>query len=91
MNVFWQQLMVLIQSLGFVTQSAHFFSGWAITLTASRWLGWWAPVAFIVCWVIPKEFVFDSRPWGEGHGSPDLLDATFYSLGTAVACGLMAL
>ena len=87
----WAWLMAFIQSKAFTCQSAHFFSGWAVTLTASRWLGWWAPILFFGCWVVPKEFVFDSQPWGEGHGSPDWLDAMFYSLGMAVACGLMAL
>ena len=82
----WQWWMAFIQSVGFTTQSAHFFSAWAITLTASRWMGWWAPVAFLGIWAAPKEIIADAAWWGENHGSPDWLDLLFYCLGTAVAC-----
>ena len=87
----WQRLMTWIQSLEFVTQSAHFFAGWAVTLTASKWLGWIAPAAFICLWAAPKELLVDNFSWGEGHGSPDYLDLLFYCLGTAAACGVMLL
>ena len=83
--------MAFIQSSAFTCQSAHFFAGWAVTLTASHWMGWWAPVAFLCIWAIPKEIVFDASRWGEGHGSPDWDDLFFYCLGVAVACGLMLL
>ena len=86
----WRWLMAFIQSSAFTCQSAHFFAGWAVTLTASHWMGWWAPVAFLGLWCCPKELLFDYAPWGENHGSPDWLDLTFYTLGTAVACWRMS-
>jgi hypothetical protein len=83
----------LIQSLGFVTQSAHFFAGWAVVLTLGVFFRPWrnfrastlAVATFLCLWAIPKEMFFDDYMWGEGHGSPDWIDLLFYCLGTSVA------
>ena len=88
----WSRLMAFIQSLGFVTQSAHFFSGAAATLAAALWLPpLWAGAAFLALWCIPKELLFDAMPWGENHGSPDWIDLLFYTLGTSLAVGVLFL
>lgn len=84
--------MAWIQSLAFVTQSAHFFAGWAITMSLALWMPWYvAAAAFSLLWVIPKELVFDKAGWGEAHGSCDWIDAAFYWAGQAVACALVAI
>ena len=93
----WKWLMSAIQSLEFVTQSAHFFAGWAVSLSTSLllphigWAKWWAPAAFVCLWAIPKELIFDRDWFGEDHESPDWLDLLFYCLGTGAACGVMLL
>jgi hypothetical protein len=80
-----------IQSLGFVTQSAHFFAGATIVLGAGLWLPWYWAYPLLLVWVLPKEFIYDKDLLGENHGKPDLLDALFYLLGGGLAAGLLAL
>jgi hypothetical protein len=81
-----------IQSLDFVTQSAHFFAGAAATIGLGLWLPWyWSAAIFLGLWACPKELLYDWQPWGEGHGQPDWLDLVFYSIGAAVGCGLLLL
>lgn len=86
----WAWFTAWIQSLGFVTQSAHFFSGMAVVLAASLWL--YPPLAaglFLGVWAVPKEVLFDALPWGEDHGKPDWLDLTFYCLGAGGALAFL--
>lgn len=83
----WRFLMGWIQSLEFVTQSAHMGWGGFVTMLLSLWIPWYCAAAtFLLVWVGPKELVLDAASWGENHGSPDWDDAAFYALGTAVAC-----
>jgi hypothetical protein len=85
---FWQW----VQSLGFVTQSAHFFAGLGVVLAASLWLHpWLAGALFVILWAAPKELVIDKDWFGENHGTPDWLDLLFYIIGDLAALGLLAL
>lgn len=83
------KLSAWIQSLPFVTQSAHFFAGCSIVLGLRLFFGLEAAIALLILWVVLKEGIYDAFQWGEGHGSPDLLDALFYLLGGGVAVGLL--
>lgn len=79
----WRWLMGWIQSVGFTTQSAHMGWGAAVPLLAITF-GLHPSAAillFFFLWVAPKEFVFDACRDGEGHGHPDLMDASFYVAG----------
>lgn len=82
----WKSIMAFIQTADFCAQSAHFAWGWAVPLAASHWLGWWAAPAFLLLWSAPKELIFDQFGFGEGHGSPDWLDLTFYTFGELAFC-----
>ena len=74
-----------VQSLNFVTQSAHFGWGGMVTMMLALWLHplLAAGIVFGVCAF--KELAVDNYTWGEGHGTPDWLDLLFYSLGIGAA------
>lgn len=82
----YKRLMQFIQSAEFCAQSAHFFAAMTIVLLGSEfcdhyYTGFW----ILQLWSVPKELVFDCFSFGEGHGSPDLLDLLFYEIGGCVA------
>lgn len=57
----------------------------AVALHAPRWVA----LAVVVSAAAFKELIIDKVPWGEGHGTPDWLDLTFYTLGALLAFGLL--
>jgi hypothetical protein len=84
---FWQW----VQSIGFVTQSAHFFSAWAIVMTAAQWLPWWGSALGFLAYTSVKELVIDRVSWGENHGKCDWTDWWFNILGIVAALIVMGL
>ena len=82
----WKWFTDWIQSLEFVTQSAHFFAGLGVVSLAAHFTDpILAGVLFWLVWAAPKEIIFDWLPFGEGHGSPDWDDLLFYTLGDFLA------
>lgn len=84
----WRWLMGFIQSLGFVTQIAHMGWGAFIVAALAPVVGPWWAFGLLQLWVLPKELVFDNIAAGEGHGSPDWLDAFFYEIGGLLAVAI---
>lgn len=87
----WKQLMAFIQSLAFVTQSAHYFSAMGCVALGAYFMPLWLAAGLFVAYTTFKEMAFDNLPWGEGHGSPDWLDWTFNMLGVATTCAVLLL
>lgn len=72
-------------SLGWVTQMAHLFSGWASVLTVDLWAKrWWVPALLLQLWAVPKEFLWDILV-EEDTWSGSSLDWSMYTLGGLVA------
>lgn len=81
----WKQLMAFVQSLGFVTQAAHFFSALGCVALAAYFMPLWLAAVLFVAYTSFKELLFDNLWWGEGHGSPDWMDWIFNLMGVGVA------
>ena len=72
-------------SLGWVTQMAHLFSGWALVLSVDLFCRrWYVPPILLQLWAIPKEFLWDilveKDSWEGGW-----LDWSMYTLGGLIA------
>lgn len=64
----------------------HFYSGWALMLSASLFFGWQVGLVATVLAGIAKE-VWDRM----GHGTPDWKDAAATAAGGLVGAGLYTL
>ena len=87
----WKWLMSFVQSLGFVTQAAHFFSAMGCVALAAYFMPLWIAAAAFAGYTTFKELFFDRLSWGEGHGSPDWMDWTFNLLGVGFTYTILAL
>ena len=76
-------------SLGWVTQMAHLFSGWASVLTADLWAKRaWLPFLLLQAWALPKEFVWDILV-EQDTWAGSILDWSMYTLGGLIAWGVL--
>jgi hypothetical protein len=80
-----------IQSLEFVTQTAHFFSAMGCVALAAHFIPLWLAAVLFTSYTSFKELVFDGASWGENHGSPDWLDWIFNMLGVGAAVAVLGL